>query len=344
MSQPAAPGTRVALLVAGGQVETLQASPLIRTLHAGIPGASITVACSPDAESLARALEGADATLGLPALDGGRSPLRWLSAWASLRRLRFDIAVICSTAPSVRLLTYLAGIPRRLGPGGGVTTILLSDRVAERRHDNRAANWLRLAHPLGIASERHHPRLEPGPEADQRALVQLHSSGIADGRLLVALVPGTGHCDVSGVAPEETAWTPERWAHLANQLAARHGVGIVFVGTAEDEAAVAAAAVDVEAPHADITGQLDLLALAALLHHCDLLVSGDSPLLHLAAAVGTPTIGLFGPTDGRRRGPYGEEHRIVQALPGEHRRGDGADGLMEQIRVEDVLAGIEASL
>jgi hypothetical protein len=58
--------------------------------------------------------------------------------------------------------------------------------------------------------------------------------------------------------------------------------------------------------------------------------------------VGTPTVGLFGPTDGRRRGPYGGEHRVVQALPPPGRRQDWPDqALMDRIRVDDVLAGIE---
>ena len=130
------------------------------------------------------------------------------------------------------------------------------------------------------------------------------------------------------------------------EKAARHGAAIVFVGAAEDEDAATTAATDIAAPHADLTGQLDVLGTAALLQLCDLVICGDSPLLHLAAAVGTPTIGLFGPTDGRRRGAYGAEHRLVQALP--QRRGHhlvhGPGGMMEQIRVEDVLAAIETSL
>jgi ADP-heptose:LPS heptosyltransferase len=200
---------------------------------------------------------------------------------------------------------------------------------------------------LGIAAERHQPHLEPGLMATQQALVQLHSTAMADGRLLVALAPGAGHTDLHRNHADAASWEPERWAHLANQLATRHGAGIIFVGAAEDQAVTMAASVDIAAPHADVTGQLDLLATAALLRKCDLLVSGDSPLLHLAAAVGTPTIGIFGPTDGRRRGAYGSEHRVVQALPAPHSRRlphHGADLLMNQIRVEDVLAAIETSL
>jgi ADP-heptose:LPS heptosyltransferase len=223
--------------------------------------------------------------------------------------------------------------------------------VVERAGENRAATWVRLAHLLGISAERHAPRLEPDAEAARQALGQLHSTGIADGRLLVALAPGTGYSDLHGLDPAVTAWDTERWAHLANQLAVRHGAGVIFLGTAEDEEAVQTAGVDVAAPHADLCGELDIIGTAALLGLCDLVVSADSPLLHLAAAVGTPAVGLFGPTSGRRRGPYGEEHRVIQAIAPQGQPDPAASGrsskpttLMGRIRVEDVLAGIETSL
>ncbi len=106
---------------------------------------------------------------------------------------------------------------------------------------------------------------------------------------------------------------------------------------------------DLGASAVDLSGQLDLRVVAAVLARCDLLVGGDTPLLHIAAAVGTPAVGLFGPTDGRRRGPYGSDHRIIQGVysdPPDVPVGDGISppSVMDQIRVEDVLASIEASL
>lgn len=337
---------RVLVLMWGRQVETLQAAPLLRTLAAGSPAAEVTLACAPAAAQVARALAGVSTVITLRGLDPSASPLQGLAAWARLRRMRFDIAVVCGTSARARILVYLAGFARRLGVGGGPTAALLSDHAAPRAGENQAVAWLRMAHLLGITAERHAAHLDPGPAATQQALVQLHSTSVADGRLLVALAPGTGHADLRWPVAHATAWEPERWAHLANQLAARHGAGIIFVGAAEDEYAAAMAAVDIAAPHADLTGQLDVLGTAALFQLCDLVISGDSPLLHLAAAVGTPTIGLFGPTDGRRRGPYGAEHRVVQALPQHsgHQLARGPGGMMGQIRVEDVLAAIETSL
>jgi ADP-heptose:LPS heptosyltransferase len=71
---------------------------------------------------------------------------------------------------------------------------------------------------------------------------------------------------------------------------------------------------DLGASATDLSGEVDLRIIAGVLARCDLLVGGDTPLLQLAAAVGTAVVGLFGPTDGRVRGPYGRDHRVIQAL------------------------------
>jgi ADP-heptose:LPS heptosyltransferase len=330
---------RIAILVGGGQVETLQTSPLLRTLRAGLPDAEITLACPPDSADLATGLDEAVQVLPLRTLAPGGG--QWIGDWRRLRRRRVDVALLCTARPRHRLLAYLAGVPRRIGPSGGVSSVLLSDHCPDHG-ENPGRLWLRLAHLLGISLERHAPGFEPGDEARAAALGRLHSTGLADGRLLVALVPGPS---LSGAPPATVAgtlWPGERWAHLANQLERRHGAAVVFVGTDTDERVVEAAAVDVAGPHADLAGELDLRGTAALLGLCDLVVSGDSPLLHLAAGMGTPTVGLFGPTDARRRAPCGETHRAVQALPpAPSKLPSRRAALMERIRVEDVLAAIE---
>lgn len=102
---------------------------------------------------------------------------------------------------------------------------------------------------------------------------------------------------------------------------------------------------DLRADATDLVGEIDLPTLAGVLARCDLLICTDTPLLQLAAAMGTPTVGLFGPTDGTRGGAYGRAHRVVQAqTPPRYENSPQGTATMDQIRVEDVLAGIEASL
>ncbi len=301
----------IAVVVTGGVAETLQSTPLLRTLRAGFPTTRITLVCPSTAVELADGIPPVDQVIPLADLVGKHHG--GLRLWLALRRQRLDAVFICSSATLPTLAAYFAGIGERNGVGGGLRNLLLTGRVTAGRTENRALTWLRLAQVAGIHQELHTPVFEPGPEARRRAERVLHGTGLADGRLLVAIAPGTGFAE-NGAASSATAWDPERWAHLANQLAQRHGAGILLVGSPNDRYAAERTKLDLRAEATDLVGEIDLSTLAGVVARCDLLVGSDTPLLQLAAAMGTPTVGLFGPTDGARRGAYGAAHRVVQAL------------------------------
>jgi ADP-heptose:LPS heptosyltransferase len=327
------------VIVSGGTVEVLQASHLLRRL-AGV-GERVVFACPPSAAELAHGLPGVAEIVPLRALSAGAGPVSGVAAFAALRGRRLEAALVCSDRDTDRLLAYSAGIARRIGTASGPTSLLLTDSVPADPGENAAATWLRLADVIGANNDPAVPAYDPGEAARRVADHWLLGQGFEDGRLLVALVCGTGFADpVPDVPRSALAWDPERFAHLANQLHQRHGAGIILLGTADDRSVVDLVLDDLDAPPLDLCGMLDLSAAAAVVSRCDLLVAGDTPLLHLAAAQGTPAIGLFGPTDGRRRGPFGAEHRVVQSRNGRA----PLTSTMQLIRVDDVLAGIEAAM
>jgi heptosyltransferase-2 len=324
----------VAVVVAGGLVETLQAAPLLGALRAGGNG-TVLLAAPPVADRLSEAIVGADQLTLVPALA---SHAGLVGGVVALRRRRLDTVLLCSSRPRDRLLVYGAGVARRLGPGGGGLAHLLTTRVEDPPDANRGVVWLGLAGELGIAAGPEERGFDPGPVARRVAEGLLLGGGFEDGSPLVVLVPGLA-ASVGGIAPEHLRWSPERFAHLANQLAQRYGARVVLLGEEDERPLVEALLVDCSASVLDLCGRLTLVEMAAVAERCDLLVACDSPLLHLAAAVGTPTVGLFGVTDGRRRGPHGIEHRILQALPA-----GPAPAPAQRIRVDDALAAIESQL
>jgi len=342
----------VLVVVDGGLVETLQAAPLVRSLAAGGDAVRITLACPPAAAALVGHLPGVAEVVPLDVLAAdGRGLAATLHGVLELRRRRVHAAAVCADGVAAAALVYLAGIPRRAGLAHGAARLLLSDPVAPEPGENRAAAWLRLAAALGVPAQLHQGSFEPGPQARRTAEERLVGSGLENGRLLVAVAPGNGFADpLPAVAPRALSWEPERYAHLCNQLSRRHGAGVVMLGTEADRTVVEATLLDVESPVLELCGELAALEeVAAVLQRCDLLICGDSPLLHLAAAVGTPSVGLFGPTDGRRRAPLGPDHRVVQAVDDPAARRRHLPGTIDhpevrQIRVDDVLAGIEAEL
>ncbi len=325
----------IVVVVSGGLTETLQAAPLI----AGLATASddpVLVACPPSAAEVARDLAGVGEVVSASGLADHAGLLRLGRLWFELRRRRLDVAVVCSDSSRVRATVYAAAVPRRVGPRSGLSDPLLSDRVPSESDQNRGLVWLELCRVLAdgsvVAAE---AQFNPGAAATTMAEQLLLSNGVENGsRLLVAIAPGQGFADGSVVA-----WSPERYAHLANRLTSRHGAGVILVGDERDRGAAEAMRLDLASQTVDFCGELNLATTAAVIARCDLLVAADTPLLHLAAAVGTASVGLFGPTSGRRRAPAGSEHRVVQAIPA-----GGPEATLEHIRVDDVLAGIESAL
>lgn len=337
----------VVAVVPGGITEALQASPLLRTLRAGEPNAQIALLCASAAASIAQGIPAVDTVVGRRELTGWPGAPAGFRVWLELRRHRVDAVLLCSRSPWLRVAAFLAGVPERIGPGRGLSSFLLTRRGLAERGENRAPQWLRLAALMGIRQELHSPSYEPGAESLREADQVIHSTGFTDGRLLVALAPGAGYAEHEGLKGHEATWDRERFAILANQLAIRHGAGILFLGAPEDKQVVEQTMLDLGTSAADLSGEPDVRVVAAIIARCDLFIGGDTPLLHIAAAVGTPAVGLFGPSDGRMRGPYGSDHRIIQGLrPKSNGKAPDAepDPVMDQIRVDDVLASIEASL
>jgi ADP-heptose:LPS heptosyltransferase len=332
----------IAVIVSGGAVETLQTAPLVQSLRSpqSVGGHHVTLACPPQSAALARGISGVSDVLPLKALGRGHGPLSLLAAIVALRRRRLEAVVVCSDRTEVHLIAYLSGVALRVGSATGATSLLFTHRTARPVGENRAATWLRLANALGHPAAPVVPYFDPGKEAIVLADRHLFAAGVAENHPILVMAPGTGWTEPGdGLPASALAWEPERYAHLANLLRARHGGAIVLVGAAEDRAAVDRVLVDLDAPALDLCGQLDILSAVGVVARCDLLVGGDGPLLHLAAAVGTPAVGIFGPTDGRRRGPFGPTHRVVQGIDRRH-----PGRATERVRVDDVLAGIENAL
>jgi ADP-heptose:LPS heptosyltransferase len=138
----------------------------------------------------------------------------------------------------------------------------------------------------------------------------------AKAEALLANLGMTGDAPLIGINPgasmKSKRWPTERFAAVAGDLAAGYDARILVLGGSDDEGRAAAIARAV--PGAlSVAGRTRLGETAALLRRCRLLVSGDTGPLHMAVALGIPSIGLFGPTDPERYGPWGQR--------GEGRRG-----------------------
>jgi lipopolysaccharide heptosyltransferase II len=282
---------------------------------------------------------------------GTGQPMATLLARArSWRRQRFDLAI--NFEPDIRsnLLVHSSGAPRCVGfgSGGGAGLLTTALEYDPRAHTSR--NLLRLVDTALPPGPDEANRTSPPPrlvvrKEDQEAAVRLLPAG---SKAIVGL-------HVSGGRAIKQ-WPIERFAEVATQLARRLPARLVLTGSEADQLLItrmrALLPGDIEVT--DVSGTVDLSAFAALLEQLRLFVTGDTGPMHLAAAVGTPTVAIFGPSDPRRHGPLTDRARVVTTAlwcrpcnrvrrPPE-RCSRGTPDCLTGISVEEVIAAAEELL
>jgi heptosyltransferase I len=244
-----------------------------------------------------------------------------------LRAAALDVAVDLQGLMKSGVITGATGAPVRIGFARRCCREPLS-ALFTNRHVSPAAHathivdqYLSLLAPLGIATPRPEFLIPTDVAAESRADEFLAASGLKPPDRIVLLNPGAGRT--------EKRWAMERYAELARRLR-EDGAGVVVVwGPGEREMAESIAAAG-----AILAPPTDVAELTALLRRASVVVGSDTGPLHLAAAVGTPCVGLYGPTRAERNGPYGRGHCAIQS----------PTASMTAITVPAVLAAVQARL
>lgn len=201
-----------------------------------------------------------------------------------LRANHYDAAYHAQGSARSGALTGAARIPDRVGFATSAGRLFYTTRVAPIENMHHAARLLSLGTrqpEADVARDMLRPRLYPG--AVERDAVDALLDGTRNDKMLIGLAPGS-------------VWATKRWpfyGDLAGRLAT--DAQIVVIGGPAD--AILAREIVAAAPDAiDTTGKLSLLASAELIRRCALVVTNDSSPLHLASAMNTPTLAIFGPT------------------------------------------------
>ena len=311
---------RILVIRPGALGDTILTLPALAALRAAFPGAHLTFAGNPPLLPLLRGSAYADAVISID--DAALTPL-----FAPLEQPSLPLAP-CLAGLDLAVLwlgdsAAVAGHLRRLGARAVVAA--RSRQPAEsRRH---AADYLlaTLAPALPARASRAeapYPRLSLS--AEQRAFAERFSwQHRLSGRLVAAIHPGSGG--------RWKCWPAARFAALADRLAGRGMAILLVVGPADDETAGAfVAALRVARPL--VARGLALANLAAVLSLCAVFVGNDSGVSHLAAALGVPTVAVYGPTDPLVWGVRGER---VALLRGER---------LEVVSVAEVQAAVDTLL
>ena len=317
--------------------DVLLATPVLGALKDRFPDARITMAVNEGTEDVLRWNPDLDEVLVLRR-GGLREELGLL---LDLRRRTFDVVIDLTDGDRSAFLSRWTGAPTRIGfnrehrwRGALYTTV-----VAETPGLHRIERNLEALRPLGIEPKTAMPGLRLSEAEERQASRLMREVGAMDDdgrgrRPLIMLHPGARYWFKS--------WPMERFAALADRLIDTYGCRVLIGGSDQDQAAAAGIADTARSTLINLAGRADLLTFAAVVKQCALFIGNDNGAMHVAAAVGTPVVGLFGPSNPREWGARGERVAVLYkgldcraCFHPTCERGEG--NCMRQITVDDVF-------
>jgi ADP-heptose:LPS heptosyltransferase len=281
-------------------------TPLLIALRKNFPQAKISFLASEVSAELFSGSKLADELLVLEKKRYIRNPFAFISNVFKLRRKKFDLAFDCSDENTLSLShgmwIYLSGAKYRIGHKRDRSDLFLNIEVPPVDYTRHAVDMhldlLRFLIP-GIPGEL--PFLEVRREEEEYIKDYLEKTGVNSEDFLVGInLGGTG----------EKRWGFENFIELGNRLKSEN-VKVVYIWGPQEKNWVK------NLNNTEVlTEILPLPKLSALLKRCNLFVSSDSGIMHLATAVGTPTLGIFIHSDPRKFGPKGKKDRIIFSMDG----------------------------
>lgn len=287
--------------------DVLLSTPLLRALRERFPDARLTMAVNRGTEEVIKWNPDLDEIMVVER-DGLIGQVRLLR---ELRCRRFDTVIDLTDGDRSAILTRVSGAPVRIGfneehrwRGAFYTTIVASPAGSVHRLERDFA----ALRPLGIESKASPLMLQTSAEDEHQAERLLKEVGVMheDGHIPTPLVlfhPGARYWFKS--------WPFERFSELADRLTNEYGCLVLIGGGAQDVEIVNAICSRAKSLPIALAGRATLLQFAAVLKRCALFVGNDNGAMHMAAAVGTPVVGLFGPSNPLEWGPRGPKISVI---------------------------------
>jgi heptosyltransferase-2 len=320
------------LIIKPGAIgDLIQMTPVLRALKRKYPDAaiSILVGSSVTAE-LFRHDPSVFETIVYDRRGEHSSARSFFALWSRLHKKRYDLVLNFQRSNIKTWLLVTSAFPCRV----------LVYHKTRAKGVHAVVNHLKTLAPLGISPLDLSLELHPGPEAGRFAETFFTDHGLR-GKRVIALNPGASHV--------VNRWGTSQFAALADRLAERLSAKIVVIGGKADVALAEEISAQTKSSPLVIAGKTSLLQLGAILKKCDVLVSADTGPLHLAVAVGTRVVALFGAADPERTGPIGPGHKVIQAhdvacLPCRSRTCKNSVYLecMKKITVDEVFDAVDA--
>jgi heptosyltransferase-2 len=319
--------------------DVLLSTPVIKALRVQYPQAYIAMMVSPYAKDI---VEGNPYLDEVVIYDKDGRHKSWISSVRfalGIKKKRFDLAVVLHPTNRVHLVTFFAGIPRRIGYDRKLG-FLLTDRIKHTKQygeKHESEYNLDLLRCLDIYPQDRDLFMPIRPESEEQVEGLFKQKGIKESDGLLALHPGAS-------CPSKI-WPNERFAEVSDRLIDNYGFKVLIIAGPRDMALAESVIKHMRHPAVNLAGKTSVSQLASVLKRCRLFISNDSGPVHIASAVGTPVISIFGRNQKglspKRWGPLGIKDKVLHREVGciECLAHNCAKGFicLKAITVEDVL-------
>jgi len=293
---------RILLIKPSSLGDIVHAFPVVSAIKTQWPGSHITWLVKRQWADLVERAEGVDRVWPVD-----KTVRSWIRESRSLRAERFDLTIDLQGLFRSAIVARFSGAPRRIGFANGRegSPWFYTQRVPVLNPDMHAVDrYLSVAAALGASlpdKPRFGFRLSEKDMATVRELCR--RKGFSVDRPWIAINMGA-------------RWPTKRWpqmsfAAVVDQLRETHQDPIVMLGGADERAYTNELRTLTNRPFIDLSGEMPLGCLPALLSKATAMITNDSGPMHIAAALGVPVVAIFGPTSAARTGPYGDGHQVL---------------------------------
>lgn len=294
--------------------DLVMATPVLTDLRRTFPKAHITAMCRMPISDLLREDQDIDELFCFSKANrfGRRNNKRDIVE--KLKRGKYDLGILLTHSFSSAWWFWLGRVKRRLGYRGNGRGLLLTDKLPlpENVHEQHLVETYKmLLMPLGIPLSMTKPRLFLTEKELNEARTLLKQLGISSEHALVGINPGAAYGSAK-------CWLPERFREVTKRLLKLDHVRMIYFGDQASMPLVKQICKDLPSPVINLAGLTSLRELASLIKLCRVLLTNDSGPMHIAAAVGTPLVALFGSTNEVVTGPYKQGtviHKHVSCSP-----------------------------
>lgn len=274
-------------------------TPAIRAVRTHLPDTYVAMLVAKQSADVLRENPHLNEIITFDRLAKDKDTREMLRVIRHLRERKFTVAIDLQRKFRTELLMYFSGAAERVGKGR-----LCTVRVQEQGNKHATAHYFDLLHAIGIPAA--DQRLELFLAESERidAARRLDTAGVSETALKVGLFPGAGW--------KLREWMPERFAAIGDRLVAQFNANVLVFGGRKETELVQRVVDIMNAPVTPFAGNLQIRQLAACIEQCDLFLTNDTGPMHIAAAVATPTVSLFGPGNHIRFQPLGARHQTIR--------------------------------